>query len=51
MVTIKVYENLSDFPLHKSTVLMSISSNKSEIPNETHDEVNIRSINSEVASS
>jgi hypothetical protein len=34
-----------------TTVLMSISNNKSEITNEAHDEVNIRSINSEVASS
>jgi hypothetical protein len=34
-----------------TTVLISISNNKSEITNETHDEVNIRSINNEVASS
>jgi hypothetical protein len=48
-VTIKVYEVLSESPLHKLTVLMSIANNKSEITNETHNDVNIRSIKSEVA--
>jgi hypothetical protein len=49
-LTIKVHETISKSPLKKSTVLMSISNNNSEVTNETHDEVNIRSIDSEVAS-
>jgi hypothetical protein len=45
------YHSMSESPLYKSTVLMSISNNKSDITNETHDEVNVQSINSEVVSS
>jgi hypothetical protein len=43
---IKVYEILSESLLHKSTILMS---SKSEVANQTSEEVNIRPINSEVA--
>jgi hypothetical protein len=45
------HQSISESPLHISTVMMFITNNKYEITNETHDEVNIRSINSEVASS
>jgi hypothetical protein len=50
-VTIKVYETLSESLLHKSAVVVSSSNNKSEIRNKTLGEVNIMSINSEVAPS
>jgi hypothetical protein len=41
-------QNIPKSLLYESTILMSNSYSKSEITNETH-EVNIRSINSEVA--
>jgi hypothetical protein len=47
----RLYETLSESLSNKSTILMFISNNKSEITIGTYDEVNIRMINSKVASS
>jgi hypothetical protein len=49
--TLGVHQSISESVIHKSTVLMSTSNNKSEITNETYDKVYIRSINNKAATS
>lgn len=49
-IVTKVYETLSSYPLQNSISLTPISNSRSKIANITQDEVNVRSISSEVIS-